>query len=491
MNADLIREYPSHPCRSAVSTSIPILLCLDLTVGHHQMKFEMKNMFRSLLILMITAAAYPQAASQGLLKAGLAKAVITPEMNIWMAGYAARKKPAEGKIHDLHAKALALMDGSGNRVVLVTADLLGFPRALTEEVSQRAKKSYGLKREQILFNASHTHTGPVLGGSLAGAYDLDAEQTDAITKYTDQLKGELVALIGKAIEDLAPAKLSFGRGVAPFAMNRRQMTPNGVIIGVNPDGVVDREVPVLRIESPAGNLRGIVFGYACHNTTLTGEFYLYSGDYSGFAQEAIEKSHPGAVSLYVAGCGADVNPAPRSKLELAQEHGETLAKSVDQVLSGSLTSLKGPIKSVIGDVAIPFSPAPTKEEFQARLNDNNAFRRRHAERMLQRLERDGKLISKYPYTIQIIRIGDLKLIALAGEVVTDYSLRLKRELGGNLWVAGYSNDLCSYIPSARMFKEGGYEVIESMIYYDLPGPYQPEIEEKIISKVYELARRLK
>jgi neutral ceramidase len=448
-------------------------------------------MLRSLLFLMIVAAAHSQAASQGLLKAGLAKVVITPETNVWMAGYASRKRPAEGKIHDLHAKALAIMDGSGNRLILVTADLLGFPRALTEEVAQRAKRSYGLKREQILFNASHTHTGPVLSGSLAGAYDLDPEQTAAITQYTDRLKGKLIELIGKAIEDISPAKLSFGRGAAPFAMNRRQMTPNGMIIGVNPDGVVDREVPVLRIESPDGNLRGIVFGYACHNTTLTGEFYLYSGDYSGFAQEAIEKSHPGATSLFVAGCGADINPAPRSKLELAREHGENLAKSVDQVLSGSMTPLNGQIKSVIGEAAIPFSPPPTKEEFQARLNDNNAFRRRHAERMLQRMDRDRKLISTYPYTIQIIRIGDLKLIALAGEVVTDYSLRLKRELGGNLWVAGYSNDLCSYIPSARMFKEGGYEVIDSMIYYDLPGPYKPEIEEKIIIKVHELERKVK
>jgi hypothetical protein len=79
---------------------------------------------------------------------------------------------------------------------------------------------------------------------------------------------------------------------------------------------------------------------------------------------------------------------------------------------------------------------------------------------------------------------------LAGEVVTDYSLRLKRELGGNVWVAGYSNDLCSYIPSARMYKEGGYEVIDSMIYYDRPGPYTPEIEEKIIGKVRELNRSI-
>src|SRR5262245_46364168 len=452
---------------------------------------EMKNMLRCLLVLLIFTAVSPQAAAQNLFKVGLAKVAITPEKNIWMAGYAARTKPAEGKIHDLYAKALVINDGNGNRLVLVTTDLLGLPRGFTELVSRQARKKFNLKREEIFFNSSHTHTGPVLSGSLAGAYNLDAEQTAAINQYTDRLMDTLVTLIGKAIEDVSLAKLSFGRGIAPFAMNRRQMTPNGMIIGVNPEGVVDRDVPVLRIVSPDGKLRGVVFGYACHNTTLTGEFYLYSGDYAGFAQEAIEKSHPGAISLFVAGCGADVNPAPRSKLELAQEHGETLAKSVDQVLNGSMTPLNGQVKSVIGEVAIPFSPPPTKEELQARLNNQNVFQRRHAERMLKRLERDGKLISTYPYTIQVFQIGELKLIGLAGGVVTDYSLRLKRELERYVWVAGYSNDLCSYIPSARMYQEGGYEVIDSMIYYDLPGPYTPEIEEKIISKVQELVRRLK
>ena len=424
------------------------------------------------------------------MKAGFAKIVITPEQNVWMAGYANRAKPAEGKIHDLYAKALAIEDSRGARVVLVTTDLLGLPRALTSEISEYANKSYGLRRDQMLFNSSHTHTGPVVKSSLAGAYDLDATQSALIDDYTHRLKNNLLKVIGEAIKDLSPAKLSFGRSTAPFAMNRRQFNPNGVVIGVNREGVVDREVPALRVESPDGKLRGVVFGYACHNTTLTGEFYEFCGDYAGFAQEAVERAHPDATAMFVAGCGADINPYPRSERELAEQHGETLAKSVEQASGGSIKPVSGAVKSIIGAVMIPFVGPPTKEEFQSRLNDKNVFKRRHAERMIARYERDGKLISEYPYTIQILKIGDLTLIALAGEVVTDYALRLKREFGGDVWVAGYSNDLCSYIPSARMFKEGGYEVIDSMIYYDLPGPYKPEIEERIIGKVHELARRV-
>jgi hypothetical protein len=424
------------------------------------------------------------------MRAGFAKIVITPEKNVWMAGYANRTKPSEGKIHDLYAKALVIQDSRGARAVLVTTDLLGLPRALTSEISEYANKSYGLRRDQILFNSSHTHTGPVVKSSLAGAYDLDAAQSALMEDYTRRLKNDLLKVIGEAIKDLSPAMLSFGRGAAPFAMNRRQFNPSGVVIGVNPEGVVDREVPVLRVESVDGNLRGVVFGYACHNTTLTGEFYEFSGDYSGFAQAAVERAHPGATALFVAGCGADINPYPRSKRELAEQHGETLAKSVEQAPTGPIKPVSGAVKSVIGNVMIPFDGPPSKEEFRSRLSDGNVFKRRHAERMIAHYERDGKLISEYPYTVQILKIGDLTLIALAGEVVTDYALRLKRELAGDVWVAGYSNDLCSYIPSARMFKEGGYEVIDSMIYYDLPGPYKPELEERIIGKVHALARRV-
>jgi hypothetical protein len=238
-------------------------------------------------------------------------------------------------------------------------------------------------------------------------------------------------------------------------------------------------------------LRGIVFGYACHNTTLTDKFYQFSGDYAGYAQAALETAHPGAVALFVMGCGADINPEPRSTLELAERHGQTLAQSVEQVLQGSLSPVRGPLRTAIDRVMIPFAPPPTRQEFQARLSDKNVFRQRHAERMLARLDRDGKLISQYPYTVQVLQFGnDLTLIALAGEVVVDYALRLKRELGADgLWVAGYSNDVFAYIPSARVLKEGGYEANDSMIYYDLPGPFAPAIEEKIMKKIHELVRR--
>ncbi|QQS48192.1 MAG: neutral/alkaline non-lysosomal ceramidase N-terminal domain-containing protein [Acidobacteriota bacterium] len=421
------------------------------------------------------------------LKAGLARIVITPDKPLWMAGYAARTKPAEGKLQDLYAKALAIEDGTGNRLVIVTSDILGFPRKTADKITTEAGRRYGLGREAILLNSSHTHSGPVLRDSLAGAYSLEKAQIDAIDEYTGWMEERIVELIGKAIADLAPARVSYGVGEAPFAMNRRKITPDGVVNSPNPGGVVDRSVPVLKVESPDGRLRGLLFGYACHNTTLTGEFTQWSGDYAGFAQQEIERRHAGATALFMMGCGADVNPYPRSKLELAPQHGKALADAVDAVLKGRMSSVGGPVQTAFDTVALPFAPPPTREMLTAQLKHPNVFHQRHASRMLDRLEKDGRLISEYPFPVQVVRIGaDFTLIALAGETATEYALRLKREIKGRVWVAGYSNDVFAYVASARMFPEGGYEVVESMIYYDQPGPFLPVIEEKIIEKTKAL-----
>lgn len=444
--------------------------------------------FIIIVIVLLLVCAAPLANAQQW-KAGLAKVVITPEKPVWMAGYAARTKPSEGRIHDLYAKALALEDARGNRLVIVTTDLLGFPRPVAEAIADEAKRRFKLSRQQLALTSSHTHTGPVIGQSLSGAYDLSAEQVAAVQAYTDELQRKVVAVIVEALRNLKPARLSFAHSEAGFVMNRRQRQQSSVSIGVNEKGPVDRDVPVLRIESPTGELRGVLFGYACHNTTLTGEFYQFSGDYAGFAQAELEKSHPGAQAMYVMGCGADANPNPRSTLEYAISHGTELAQSVEKALTGQMKPLRGSLSTAFALLSLELT-SPTREEFQARLNEKDVYRKRHAERWLARLDRDGKLNLTYPYPVQVAQLGDgLTFIALGGEVVVDYVLRLKKELGAdNLWVAGYSNDVMAYIPSVRILNEGGYEAEGAMIYYDLPGRWAAEVEEKIIGKVHELVR---
>ena len=193
-------------------------------------------------------------------KAGAASVVITPEKFLWMAGYSARKKPAEGKAQDLFAKALALEDEAGTRVVIVTMDLIGVPQPLRRAVAERAQKEYHLPSECLLLNASHTHSGPSLHTGPVTDKDLENPRTRDAFEYTNALQDKLVGVIGAALAQLAPARLTWSHARCGFAMNRRLLTPRGYANSPNPEGPVDHEVPALRVESPEGVLRAALFG---------------------------------------------------------------------------------------------------------------------------------------------------------------------------------------------------------------------------------------
>jgi hypothetical protein len=423
-------------------------------------------------------------------RAGAARVDITPEGPIWMSGYAVRKKPSEGVLTPLAAKAIALEDSRKGRVVIVTTDLIGLPRQITDEVAARVQKQWGLERARLWFNSSHTHTGPVVRPNLNTMYNLSPEQTEKLSQYAAKLREDLYTVIGAALGDLAPADVSFGQGSAAFAINRRELAKQGVAIGVNKAGPVDHSVPVLAVRSADGKLKAVLYGYACHNTTLTGEHYKISGDYAGYSQTAIEQANPGTTALFVLLCGGDQNPHPRSTEELAISHGNALAASVKQVLDGKLERVRGPIRAAYQMVDLPFA-LHTREQFEKEAQDTNEFRRRRAQEMLK-LYDERRPIRTTPYPVQAIRFGnDVTWLTLGGEVVVDYALRAKKEYPKEtLVVAGYSNDVMCYIPSKRVLKEGGYEADTSMIYYGMPGPFTDEVEEVIFRTIGQAMRRV-
>ena len=227
-------------------------------------------------------------------KVGLAQVKITPEWPVPMSGYASRNKPSEGVASDLYVKAMVLEDRDGHRGVIVTSDLLGFPAAVAEPICERVEKKTGLKREQILLNSSHTHSGPLVTLRTPAKDAPGAGEGERAVEYTRGLQDKVVEAVEKAAAKLEPARLSWGGGVVDFVMNRREFTPNGVILGVNPRGLADRGVPVLRVESADGKPLAVLFGAATHNTTLGPDNYQICGDYAGFAQARVQEKFPGA-----------------------------------------------------------------------------------------------------------------------------------------------------------------------------------------------------
>lgn len=425
-------------------------------------------------------------------RAGVAKTVITPKQYMWMSGYGARKKPAEGKVHDLWAKALVLEDADRRRCLLITLDLVGIDKQLADDVCADLAKTHRFTRDQVMLACSHTHCGPVVGKNLIAMYNFDEKQHELVKSYTKELHGHLIELAGAALKDMKPAQLSWNNGYTTFATNRRtnkeKEVPGMRELG-KLNGPVDHDVPVLCVRDPDGKVRAIVFGYACHATVM--DFYQWSGDYPGFAQLELEKRHPDATALFFAGCGADQNPLPRRKNELAEAYGKQLAEAVDQVIKAPMAAIVPQVSTTFKLIDLPFGELPTRERIVQDTMSKNAFIVSRAKMLLKEIEKTGSLKETYPYPIQAWQFGnDLTWIALGGEVTVEYSLRLKKEMG-KVWVAGYANDVMAYIPSLKVLKEGGYEGDTSMIYYGLPSAWGPRIEELIVGETHGQAARVR
>jgi neutral ceramidase len=425
-------------------------------------------------------------------KAGVATVLITPSQPMWMAGYASRNKPSDGVLSELHAKALMVEDSAGTRAVIVTTDLIGIPRPLRQQVAKAIETRHKLNPAGLVLNCSHTHCSPVVRDDLEMSvmYPLDPEQRQRVEAYFVELRNKLIGVIDLAIEDLKPAKLSYSHARCSVAMNRRLPTKDGFQNSPYPDGPVDHDVPVLRVESPDGKLRAIAFGYACHNTTTA--LMQFNADYAGFAQTELEKAHPGATALFVMGCGGDQNPYPRGQIDWAITHGKTLSTAVEAALLPQPKPLSGPLKFEYKEIDLPFEQM-THDELAARRNSKDLYVKRRAEALLAEHEKHGKIRESYPYPVQVLQFGgDLTMVTLGGEVVIDYALRLKRELGSTpVWVAGYSNDVMAYIPSERVLKEGGYEGGGAMNFTNLPGPWRPGVEDLIINSTRNMVERLR
>ena len=164
-----------------------------------------------------------------------------------MSGYANRNRPSEGKIHDLWAKALAIEDSKGGRVVIVTTDLIGLPRVISDEIGARVAKDYRLERSRLLLNSSHTHTGPLLRANLETMFDLKPDEIETVRDYSRKLADDLVQLVGAAIQDLAPANLAFGNGTVGFAEEPPRKLTQGCQDRRQSKGPVDHDVPVLQV----------------------------------------------------------------------------------------------------------------------------------------------------------------------------------------------------------------------------------------------------
>ena len=437
------------------------------------------------------ASAPVRSASSGsVFPVGVATIDITPEEPIRLTGYGNRIDPAAVVGQRLSAKALAFGGDDRRPAVLLTTDLIGVSSSVTEEVATRLAKA-GIERAQLAITSTHTHTGPSLAPVLPFIFSspITPVQQTIIERYTKQLTDKLERVALAALADRRPSRVAWGQGKAGFAAHRRVMKDGKwAAFGIDPKGPVDHDLPMLAVRAADGALRAVLVSYACHATTFEGRDNFVHGDWPGTAQQMIQQQHPGAVALVAIGAGADANPNPRgSGMPHVERHAREVAMEVDRLLATSLRPLMSPPAGRFRYLDLSFSRIPPRQEWEAeaRRKDANGL---YARAVIDRLNRGEQIPATVRYPVQTWTFGsDLAMVFLGGEVVSEYGLRLKRELNGpRLWVNAYSNDVSFYVASRRMIPEGGYEVDRSMVYYGQPAPLAEGTEDQIVQAVREL-----
>ena len=389
-------------------------------------------------------------------KAGVARANITPDESIWMAGFGFRNKPSEGVTTDIWASALALEDANGHRAVIIAIDNAGIRKELSDAIRAKLKAAYNLLNEQVVINSSHTHTGP----ATSARFLKDEKEKAKVEQYAARLENQVVEIVGKVLNSLQPVKVFAGNGVVRFQVNRRSNIQYKLHLQSQFNGPNDYAVPVIKVEKASGDLLAVLFGYACHASMLRD--YKISGDYPAFARMELEKLYPGVIPVFFQGAGGNQIGHPRNTVEATKQAGKSLAAAVESVLSE-------PMKELTASLATSYSEINLESDQVSQISGSNE-----------------SVVQTYPYPVQVWKIGDLPVITLGGEPVVEYALNLKQIFGQESFIFGYSNNVMAYISTPLGLNEGGYEGSSSPF---RGSKWAQNTEAMIIQEILKLAKQ--
>ncbi len=435
-----------------------------------------------LLVVSVFATKGEAATPADMTPIGVAKVDITPDTPVRMYGYASRKTESEGIAGRLSATALAIGENGGRGpAVLLAVDCGAVPQDLRNEVYKRVTANCPVAPERFVLCNSHCHSGP----NLKGMASLDGEEREHLEQYAKKLTDQLVQVCQQALGNRKPAGLELARGSVAVAANRRVITDGKWSgFGAVPGAPVDHELALLRVTSADGQILALVANYACHNTTLRGNFMEIHGDWAGSAQKFIETDQAGIKALITIGCGADSDPCPHGTVELCDQHGRAVADEVKRLLAdGEWTSIAPRIDAKHKVIEVPWLKNPDMEVARETAKKSWAV-----ERVLDQLEKGEELSEPQTFQITTWTLGDdLAMVFMSDELVADYVLRLKQEFDAKrLWVSAYSNDVSRYVVSPRIIEEGGYEArnsLSSLVTFGQPERLDPPMIERIVGTI--------
>jgi hypothetical protein len=412
------------------------------------------------------------------LRAGVARVTITPPIGVPMAGYAGRGPSDE--LHDsLTATALVLSDGQAEAAV-VGLDLLYLSSDVVADVRAKVAAASGVPAERVCLACSHTHYGPNTARREPGD---PGGQPDAAEAALGAYLAELPYLVAGAVRmakgRLAPVRVGWGAGHAEVGVNRRERRPDGTIwLGVNPDGPIDPEVALVRLDGADGKPIASLLGYATHGTTLASTCTAISADFPAVAREIVERL-VGGTALYLQGACGDINPRLRGQdWDYVRRSGTVLGCEAARVLVNVEThSASGPLRVASRKVGLPALVPESLEAGRSQVAQLEAeverlrsqesgagsvwwaeHRLEAARRRVASLE-SGVPLPDVEAELMALAFGDVALVTAPGEVFNEIgrSIKARSPFARTLFV-GYSNGSIGYVPTRPAFAEGGYEV---------------------------------
>ncbi len=405
----------------------------------------------------------------GEFKVGTSKRNITPPVGAWLAGYAGRDHGSEGVHDELYARALFLDDGE-TQAAIVCRDLCDVEANEMDLVADRVKDLVGLERDQLFIANTHTHSGPRTD------YREDSKNRDYVETLCDTVAGAIF----EAREGLRPARISYAQRPVQCGTNRRERKPDGqIVLGVNPQGPVDRVADILCFEdAESGQPLATLFRHAVHGVVMGPDNYLISGDCPGAAEAVAEHNLPG-VGGFLSGCCGNINAHPRLKFEYVELLGRRLGSAVVQGTTET-DEARNEVKLTClrHEFGLPVEPVPAVEETEGELKEAEERLERvkagepeeelslwRAERAVEHakdrheLATAGETQVELPTSVQVIALDDIALIGYPAEVFFEIGEAVQEASPFPITVTvTHVNGSIGYLPIASAYEEGGYEI---------------------------------
>ena len=430
------------------------------------------------------------------IRAGWSSVDITPPIGTDMGGYWARPGASAG-VHDPLRGSVLLFETDGQRVAVISLDLVGLDAEHADAMRRSIALEIDTTAESLLLCSTHTHSGP-LTLSFRGMGDMPSD-------YLASLTPKLIKAARQAALRLEPCQVATSAAGTTLAINRRAQRSGSLRDGRDPATLVPPVAHALDVKTANG--RAVLVHYACHPVVLGGSNQLISAEWPGVAMRHIEESAAADLAMFVNGACGDLNPQwGNADFDTVEQAGLLVGEAVVANLSSGQPVSDTGLAATYERIDLPLMDPPSSLRTatgasldalklaikKAAFSQDQSLRRVPQARLAwarELLSLADDAPKAQPFAVHGIRIGDLRLLGLEGEIFARYQIDLEASQP-RVWLCGYTGGCIGYIPTADEYPRGGYEIDDAYKVYPSVLMVAPESEGLVVEAMDRILKSL-